>query len=345
MTLQNGLGDVASKNNVLLNGDLGNFTAVRHGNGRDWWILVPEFSNVKWHAFLLTPQGILPLPPQTVSMGGYLCEHHGQTAIAPDGSKLANWGDCKMTVFDFDRCSGLFGATLEMAIPAHWFAGAGAAFSPSGRYLYATDHNVLLRADLESSHPKLDTMRFSYGVGNYDVPGNTFHYLVNGFNGTIYGNIPSRAKFYHALKNPDGASIDDINFVPQSVSLPVTNVRTFPHFPNFRLYDLPGSACDTLGINAPVSATQEPDKEAEQQAFMWIYPNPAKDLLHIELQPTSLPAQVVFWDALGRQVLTQPLYATTTTLSVAPLQNGLFLVAVTDKTGKRLVRKLIIQKS
>ncbi len=281
MSLQNGLGDMTSKNNVLLDGDLGNFTAVRHANGRDWWVLVPEFGNTKWHIFLLSPQGFMEMPPQMLTLGEGACEHHGQTSSSLDGSMIANWGDCKVTVLGFDRCAGLLGDPLELAAPAHWFAGGGVAFSPSGRYLYATSHNVLFRADLEYSTPKLDTMRFSYGQGLYDVPGNTFHYLVNGPDGKIYGNIPSRARYFHALKNPEGTGIANINFVPQDVQLPVTNVRTLPHFPNYRLYDLSSSPCDTLGINTPLSAATEPKTEGSEG--LKLFPNPAKDYLEVLL--------------------------------------------------------------
>ncbi len=310
MSLDNGLGDVVSKNNVLLDEDLGNFNAVRHGNGRDWWIVVPAFNNLEWHVFLLSPQGIQPMPPQNVSMGGLRCEHHGQTAASPDGSRLASWGDCKVTVSNFDRCSGTFGATLELAVlPKHWFYGGGAAFSPSGRYLYATDHNVLLRADLEANMPKLDTMRFSYGAGNYTVPGNTFHYLVNGPFDVMYGNIPSRARFFHALKNPEGAGIDDINFVQQAVTLPVTNVRTMPHFPNFRLYDLQGSPCDTLGIDGPSVSTRGPSSSA----LIHLSPNPTGEVLNVQMTGNTEDAPANFgtvWimDSRGKVLIQQEIH-------------------------------------
>jgi hypothetical protein len=309
MTQQNGLGDVISKNNMLINDDLGNFNVIRHGNGRDWWILVPGFHNLQWNIFLLTPAGIQTLPPQLVTIEGDRCEHHGQTATSRDGSKLANWGDCKVTVFNFDRCTGMFGTTLEITTPAHWFAGGCVAFSPTGRYIYATDQNVLLRADLESTSPKLDTMRFSYGIGNYTVPGNTFHYLVNGSDNKIYGNFPSRARSFHVLKNPDGATINDINFVAQAVALPVTNVRTLPHFPNFRLFDMQGSICDSLGING--SSVQL--REIVPQSVVSLLPNPVTQLLHIHLLSDDLfsgenkDAHIWIMDATGKTLVGKPL--------------------------------------
>jgi hypothetical protein len=284
MTLQNGLGDVVSKNNILLDGDLGSFSAVRHGNGRDWWIVMPEFGNKIWHAFILSPEGIAPQTPSNVALGVPGCEKHMETNISPDGSKIANWGDCKVTVLDFDRCSGVFDNLLELSAPTHWIPGGGVAFSPSGRYLYATSQNVLFRADLESSSPQLDTMRYSYDPYNlspYYVPGNTFHYLVNGANGAIYGNIPSRAKHLHTLKRPDGLTIDSIDFRAKAIKLPVPGVRTLPHFPHFRLYDLPDSPCDTLGIDGPTVSAPEPAPEAA--ALLHLQPNPAADEVLVAL--------------------------------------------------------------
>jgi hypothetical protein len=46
MSQNNGLGQVVSKNNLILADTLSScaLQAVRHANGRDWWILAPEFS-------------------------------------------------------------------------------------------------------------------------------------------------------------------------------------------------------------------------------------------------------------------------------------------------------------
>lgn len=340
MTLDNGRGDVVSKNIVVLNGDLTSFTAIRHGNGRDWWLLAPEFNNVIWHIFLISPQGIQEFPTQMPAMGGYRCDHHGQIAVSLDGSRMAIWGDCKMTLFDFNRCDGEIGPSFEMAIPAHWFAGGGVAFSPSGKYLYATDHNVLLRADLEASFPKLDTMRFSYGFGNYTVPGNTFHNLINGPNGIIYGNIPSRASYFHALKNPDGTGIDDINFVPQAVPLPVTNVRTLPHFPNFRLFDLEGSHCDTLGIDGPIVSTLTPSCSTA----ILLSPNPTSDHCQIRFSPAA-NGFITILNLQGRVILNGTLENTRVyDFDTKSLPSGLYIVRVSDASNFVLTGKLVVSR-
>ncbi|MCC7464715.1 MAG: T9SS type A sorting domain-containing protein [Saprospiraceae bacterium] len=300
MTLENGLGDVVSKNNILLEEDLSAFTVIRHGNGRDWWVIVPEFGNKTWYTFLLSPKGFEAMPPQDVSLMLPGCEHHEATVASLDGSRIANWGDCKVSVLRFDRCAGALSDLQELDAPAHWFPGGGLSFSASGRYLYATSHNVLHRADLDAVLPKLDTMRFSFapsGQSPYDVPGNTFHYMVNAPDGYIYGNIPSRARFLHVLESPDEENKADIDFVPQGLSLPVTCVRTLPYFPNFRLLDVPESLCDTLGINMP---TEVSDPEQKLDWKVSLAPNPAGETLHLQTESAIETLQV--FDATGREM-------------------------------------------
>ena len=339
MDQQNGLGDVASKNNILLDGDLGAFSAVRHGNGRDWWIVVPEFGNHIWHTFLLSPLGLEEQPVQTAALQLPDCEKYMATAIAPTGDRVANWGDCKITILGFDRCAGAFSPALELPAPAHWIPGGGVAFSPSGRYLYAASQHVLFRADLDADAPALDTMRFSYDPtkqSEYDLPGNTFHYLVNGPDFRMYGNIPSRAPFLHVLNNPDGPTRDDLNFAAQGLKLPVTGVRTLPHLPNYRLLDLPGSPCDTLGIGV---ATQSP---LGAGCDCRITPNPATAAVRLDVSGCEMSNCVIF-DLAGRRLREiAPAPGGSTDLDVSDLAPGMYFVQVQERSGQLATRALAV---
>lgn len=272
-----GLGGVKSKNNILVDADLGTFTTVRHGNGRAWWVLVAERGNEVWHTFLLFDNQFQEKPVQTFTMSRPRCEKQEATVMSRDGSRLATWGDCKVTLLDFDRCSGLLGNPQEIPTPVHWIPGGGLAFSPNGQYLYATSHNVLYRADLGAIPVKFDTMRFSFDPrlsSPYKVPGTTFHYLANGLDGKIYGDSPSRVTALHIIGQPDAPSRDNIDFKPKGLPLPFPNIRTMPNNPNYLLRDLPGSPCDTLGIN--------PTNELGSETVINVYPNPASTHLFVK---------------------------------------------------------------
>jgi len=345
MALEGGMGDVNTKNEVLLSGDLGAFTAVRHGNGRDWWVLVPEFGGQSWYGFVLSPAGFSAQPPQSLPALLPGCEKHGATVASPDGRLVANWGDCKLSVQRFDRCSGTLSDKLELAAPNHWIPGGGLAFSPSGRYLYATSQNVLFRVDLEALVPSLDTMRFSYDPflkSKYDVPGNTFHYLQSGPDGRIYGNIPSRADYLHVINKPDGINRDSIGFVPRRVKLPVTSVRTLPNSPNFCLGDLHGSPCDTLGI----TPTAEP--EAVAAFAVSVSPNPAQgEVVLRDFSPESVAQERVWrvFSAPGQMLRSAALPPGTAEhrLDLRDLPPGLYWWEMLRADGSRTAGRLVVQ--
>src|SRR5690606_32139098 len=60
MEANGGLGTVLEKNQVLLEADvaLGMHTAIKHGNGRDWWIITCDAYSKEYYLFLLSPSGI-----------------------------------------------------------------------------------------------------------------------------------------------------------------------------------------------------------------------------------------------------------------------------------------------
>ncbi|MEL7220941.1 MAG: hypothetical protein AAGJ93_06450 [Bacteroidota bacterium] len=59
--LNNGEGSVLEKEVYLIQDtlDFGKITATRHGNGRDWWVVVPYISGEEYHRFLLAPNGVI----------------------------------------------------------------------------------------------------------------------------------------------------------------------------------------------------------------------------------------------------------------------------------------------
>lgn len=82
-----GVIEVTEKKEILLVDTLeqGQFTASKHGNGRDWWILAQGFDNNEYHRFLLSEFGVESIGSQVV--GDTVISGLGQTAFSPDG----NW--------------------------------------------------------------------------------------------------------------------------------------------------------------------------------------------------------------------------------------------------------------
>ena len=144
MSQQGGLGAVIEKNQVIINDilSIGFLSAVKHGNGRDWWIVVHSLIGNLFYTMLLTPDSLQG--PFTQAFGPSLTgpwhDEAGQTEFSPDGSKLATstwWSHYDINgngivipdlhLFDFDRCTGQF-SNHQMIYSNPTNHGGGGAF-------------------------------------------------------------------------------------------------------------------------------------------------------------------------------------------------------------------------
>ncbi len=137
MTLNNGLGSVVSKNVSILSDTLilGELTAVKHANGRDWWLICHKNFSDKFYMILITKYGIGNIYSQNIGFSyGYGGE--GQNVFSPNGEKYARYKPPDgLDVMDFDRCTGQFSNWNHIQINDS-ASGGGVAFSSNSRYLY-----------------------------------------------------------------------------------------------------------------------------------------------------------------------------------------------------------------
>jgi hypothetical protein len=166
LQLNNGVGKVIEKNIILLSDTLSNspISSVKHANGRDWWVVVPEIVSNNYHILLLNEEGLdtsfiakvgLEWPPY-VDLGT-------QSLFTPDGKKYILFNDYfGLQIFDFDRCSGLLynPQFISFDFQEGYFSGAAVSFD--SRYLYLTDvfrlHQYdLLNDNIASSKILIDT--------------------------------------------------------------------------------------------------------------------------------------------------------------------------------------------
>ncbi|MBL0053102.1 MAG: hypothetical protein IPP29_17150 [Bacteroidetes bacterium] len=109
MQKDSGRGKVVSKNQILVNDTLGGTIAgVKHGNGRDWWVVFFKCNSNLIYTLLITPQGIQG--PYTQSFGDSIYAANGQCVFSPDGSRFARhnrfYPHQDISIYDFDRCTG-----------------------------------------------------------------------------------------------------------------------------------------------------------------------------------------------------------------------------------------------
>ncbi|MEO8146282.1 MAG: hypothetical protein ABI723_01530 [Bacteroidia bacterium] len=168
MLLDSGLGGVIQKNNQLLPDPANDgLIAVKHGNGRDWWVIHRNHvgSNNIFYKFLISPSGITG--PFTQNIGSFTTSNLCKYVFNKAGNKIAVVSyDGLIETFDFDRCTGILSnhilirpLNVSAPYPDLW----SCAFSPNNRFLYVTAHpvkNYLLQIDLQDSTPwaNVDTL-------------------------------------------------------------------------------------------------------------------------------------------------------------------------------------------
>lgn len=261
----NGKGKLVIKDKLFHEGAVKNpIQAVKHANGRDWWIILIDKNNVEYYLYLLDINGIKLV--KKVNIGIF---NQGLSLVnvyfSPSGEKLVNidalyWDNSTLiSIFDFDRCTGTLSNGIFDKIPTYEAGlGIGAIFSPNGKYLYANNDYELYQYDMESSDIKASRILIDTfdGFQSYPHPQlyfTTFGHWVYGPDGRLY-NVSGfgSAQHMHVMHYPnEGGKASKF----QQHGLKITNnAWTIPNFPHYRLGTLDGSPCDTLGLdNHPIA--------------------------------------------------------------------------------------------
>jgi PKD repeat protein len=265
-TANNGLGKVTEKNVTILTGGLElNFNhagAVRHANGRDWWILVPTRMEPKYYRILLTPDGFSAPEVQEIGFREPTTDpnkYFGYNLFSPDGTRYADIETREGTVqfYDFDRCTGLLSNPLLVSVPpTHPFEDffyPSMGFSPTGKRFYLTyeinEGDFLVQFDLESNDIQNSwqvILACYLPVSQYEC---SVSQALLAPNGKIYLGSRYDTVAYLVINKPDelGMACD---LKMGGLRFPTTSpYLEFSYFPNYRLGPIDGSPCDTLGIN------------------------------------------------------------------------------------------------
>jgi hypothetical protein len=134
----------------------GFITAVRHGNGRDWWMIVPRYFSNLYYKFLLTPDSLLGPYTQNIGKEAYM-DPGGGSVFSKDGSIYAQiMRDNRLNIYKFDRCTGMFYDSTFIQVPndslSFYESGCGIAISPSNKFLYVITFTKIYQYDLQATN-------------------------------------------------------------------------------------------------------------------------------------------------------------------------------------------------
>ncbi len=256
INIEHPLGYVSQKDIYLINpGTTALLTATKHGNGRDWWVLLPEDNTNRFFTFLLEPQGITKVDSQSIGFAWEEREWASQAIFSPNGKKYIRFNPWKgLDIFDFDRCTGKLSNPIESGpLSEPILAAGGVAASADSRFLYVSNSSILYQYDLLSGNILGSKVVVDTYDGFQDPFSTNFYQMALAPDGKIYVFSTSGNKSIGVIEHP-GLKGDSCNFFQHSVKLPAYIDWGSINMPYFRLGPEDGSSCDTLGLNnLPIS--------------------------------------------------------------------------------------------
>lgn len=354
MSKNNGAGAVMLKNKTILKDTMGDgkIAAVRHANGKDWWITAPRYtpkgSNKNgFYTFLLTKDSIST--PEYQAVADFPAKHDfygSEVAFSPDGTKYAHYlYNNALMVYDFDRSTGLFSNFRFEKLSSRGERG-GCVFSANSRFLYVPSDTLLYQVDMQSKDLESGTSIVATydGFKNNKVFVTAFCYAHLAPDCKIYVTTIGTTPYLHTINYPDRKG-EACNVVQRSIKLPTYNAFSLPNYPNFRLGKLgePYRVCDST-VNAYTTSSGE---LKEQPITANLYPNPAASDINLDLFGyINQYKKGIFnlYDTQGNLAITYPLLQNQDEyrFDISNLANGMYFwhLVLDDKirqTGKVVV--------
>lgn len=314
--------------------------AVKHGNGKDWWLLRKQNNSNCYQVLLYDGTDSLKPEPITCPSGAFV-SGYGQTVIhrfSPDGSKFITLNNVLggFNLFSFDRCTGEIELSDSYTFPeradssGYYFYGA--EFSPNSKYLYVCGSKRLYQFDSNTGDVGASRKVISYYHKFSSSLPLTYGQAQLAPDGKIYVSSKNTIYYMAVINNPDEEGTA-CNF-QDTIQTP-SFIQGLPYYPNYRLGALPGSPCDTItGIK----------DIAEKEKMLKIFPNPAADVATIDYGYTDWSkgeATMEITNNLGQVVHSQtlPMYSGFQKLEVGKYPSGAYTVYIKRKgvvvtTGK-----------
>lgn len=340
MSQNGGTGEVIAKNVELMTGSIaiGEMAAVKHANGKDWWLVTPKRNSNEFYRFLFTKEGIVDTMVQTIGdLPRAQAEGGIPVVFSPDGSKFfRSIPSGPVMMYDFDRTNGMFTDydTIHVEYGDWPSIANGCGISPNGRYLYVSAELRIYQFDLWASDISGSQVTVAEWDGFQDPVGTLFGQCQLGPDCKMYVcTIDSR--YYHVINNPDEPGLA-CNVTQHSFIFPTPTGASMPFFPNYRLgpIDNPGVPCTAVvSVSLPIPI--------KQLRLVQVHPNPASSPAQIHFyNPAPKGSRVVLYDLAGRLMLSEPIPEgiETHTFSLKETPSGWYFVCITEN-GRVIARE------
>jgi hypothetical protein len=322
MRLASGLGAVTTKNQVIFNDSLipANLVAVKHANGRDWWVVSHQNHSNLFHTILVSPSGIQGPFDQHI---GKIMDWWGTAKFSPDGTKYASYDNTNgLQLIEFDRCSGLFYNERFYAFLNDTIASGGVSFSPDSKLLYVSRNAVLVQVNTDSIllEDGMDTVAIWDGFFSNQIR-TGFSYSELGIDNKIYITPLGGTSVLHVVESPNTLGVG-CNVIQHAIMTPGV-VYTPPSFPNYSLGPIIGTVCDSI-INIV---------EENNQPLFALSPNPTSGISIIHsLMGDFHNAEMYIYNSNGQIIFSSMINSGTSEhyIDFSEYLNGIYSIQIID---------------
>jgi hypothetical protein len=363
MRANQGRGRVVYRNKVIYDTPHGMaISAIRHGNGRDWWLLTSSEDRLEYYILHVHKDSLLDVTVQNASHGAFHplsdWDLGWPNIVIPsqDGNYfLDNFGHSIHRYYSFDRCRGamefqnIFKTPVDTSYwnNTNWSHVFITAFSPNGRYVYGSSYRGIYQFDVTqenilASGVVIDSNYHWVSFGNV-ISGSSQPRYRLGPDGRIYSLHQGS---HHVIRYPDlpGQAADHCHAAykepPHSCIGNIYYSGYTPFYPNYRLGALEASPCDTLRV-------MDPPEEDTTAYRIHIWPNPGNGFIQVEI---TLPeyqnedTHIRLYDLLGREVYTYRWapYAYLHTIDATALSAGTYLLQLEHHGRRVAIERLVI---
>ena len=329
-------------------------TAIKHANGRDWWILARKGYPISTQISLalLTPQGLESYEAQPAGFNGAFS---GEMTASVDGSMVAiasNDGNCSpappiVALYDFDRCLGILTLKDTLRTRECHIESYGLAFSESGGKLYFSTSDKISLYQISTLDSVLtDSLIFKlsgplffiYRSGQLELDINGRINMVflrpsvsSGFEGLV--------DHLAVVRDPDQEGVAcNLDTFGVSLNERDNSFLSLPNFANYDLGPLVGSPCDTL---SPQDTTQTGIPSTQIPALPFsISPTLGSGWFIME-GPRS--GWAIVYDLYGREI-DREWHEERTTFDLTNQPAGVYLVVLRRDDGNQSLPQKIIRQ-
>jgi len=317
-----------------------NVNAVRHANGRDWWLVKPGIFSNEYYVGLLDTKGFGEMQKITFQEIPAREQSFTIAHFNEEGTKLlhfTHWRSKFIQTYDFDRCTGELSNPQEYDLTGLLRNGENNNFaiSPDGTNAYFEHMNWQ------------DSLDYPPGTFQYDLESGAFTLLTKRYGSTFLSpnyksiyfssisidSVGNRNFFLSEIKQPNSLGFE-CNL--QMFKYPLINTPsmvTHPSYANYRLGALIGSPCDTIRPMLPYAGNTV------------IYPNPFASGFTLQLaEAPIIPMQLKVYNSVGQIVAESGITYQTTVITVKEgLAAGLYFVQLFDGQGKLVLKEKMVK--